>query len=282
MNEEVFVAEKEIEKLDQEITLRLQTIDSNFSYCFKKITQDIIPHVREYSDICDRIIDNTSILTTLFQESGNLTLGNNSTEPTTIAAAAAAAATATVSNKVKEIPTESRNTANNTRINGNEIDITQDFHTANITSTGQVLRLPDSSDEEDNNEERLNKRPNYEQTNTNFQANITRNDGLTNDSLTTENHDDSTIQRQSRKRKVSLLLQQEYGSSSSALPSPVAKYQKPITNPSTASSSNNNNNKISTNSSPLKVLPHTKSNTNDSDDNTNDLLNIDTSLSSSQ
>lgn len=282
MNEEEFVAEKEIEKLDQEITLRLQSIDSNFSYCFKKITQDIIPHVREYSDICDRIIDNTSILTTLFQESGNLTLSSNGTEPTTIGAAAADATAATaVSKDVKEIPTESRNTANNTHINGNEVDITQDFHTANITSTGQVLRLPDSSDEEDNNEERLNKGPNYEQTNTNFQTNIRHNDGLTNDSLTTETHDDSTIQRQSRKRKVSLLLQQEYGSSSSALPSPVAKYQKPVTNPSTASSSNNNN-KISTNSSPLKVPTHTRNNINDSDDNTNDLLNVDTSLSSSQ
>lgn len=275
MSEEEFVAEKEIEKLDQEITLRLQTIDSNFSYCFKKITQDIIPHVRKYSDICDRIIDNTSILTTLFQESGNLTLSNNNTKPTT---------TATVTNKeIKERPVELKSTVNNTHINTNEVENTQEFHTANITSTGQVLRLPDSSDEEDNNDERLNRLPNYEQTNTNIHSTITNNDGLTNDSFTTETHDDSTIQRQSRKRKVSLLLQQEYGSSSSALPSPVAKYQKPVTtnqsNPSTASS---NNNKINTNSSPLKAPPHTSNSTNDSDDNTNDLLNVDTSLSSSQ
>lgn len=272
MSEEEFIAEKEIEKLDQEITLRLQTIDSNFSYCFKKITQDIIPHVRKYSDICDRIIDNTSILTTLFQESGNLTLGNNDTQPTP---------ETVENNETKEIPIDSKSTANNTHINANEVENTQDFHTANITSTGQILRLPDSSDEEDNNDERLNRLPNYELTNTNIQTTIINNDGLTNDSLTTDTHDDSTIQRQSRKRKVSLLLQQEYGSSSSVLPSPVAKYQKPVTDQSNPSTASSNNNKISTNSSPLKAPLHTRSNANESDDNTNDLLNVDTSLSSS-
>ncbi|CCF59943.1 hypothetical protein KAFR_0I01620 [Kazachstania africana CBS 2517] len=138
--------EEQIEKLDQEITLNLQKIDSNFSYCFKKITQNIIPHIRNYSNICDDIIDSTYCLTSIFQKTSDISIVE------------------------KGKPTDS--------IFPDET--TQDF---NVTSTGQILKVPDSSDE--------------------------------------ETHNNSTIQRQSRKRKVSLLLQQEYGSSSSAMPSPV-------------------------------------------------------------
>ncbi|SMN17774.1 similar to Saccharomyces cerevisiae YKL052C ASK1 Essential subunit of the Dam1 complex (aka DASH complex) [Maudiozyma saulgeensis] len=226
--QERVVVEKEIEKLDQEITLRLQTIDSNFSYCFRKITQDIIPHVRQYSDICDRIIDNTAVLTTLFQESGNLTLHRNELEDTKI-------------EKTKEpVQAVTTNIVPDTT--------TQEYHTANITSTGQILRLPDSSDDEDND-------------NNAELGTVTTHTTEQQDSMLTDIHDDSTTQRQSRKRKVSLLLQQEYGSSSSALPSPVTKYQKPAHS--------------TTNSSPLK-----QSQANENDD-TNDLLNVDSSQSSS-
>ncbi|EHN01485.1 Ask1p [Saccharomyces cerevisiae x Saccharomyces kudriavzevii VIN7] len=83
-------------------------------------------------------------------------------------------------------------------------DNTDDFHTANITSTGQILKLPDSSDED-----------------TALSSSGQRD-------FTEEDHEDagndqdeSTIQRQSRKRKISLLLQQQYGSSSSIVPSPI-------------------------------------------------------------
>jgi len=238
MPEQEQVVEKEIEKLDQEITLRLQTIDSNFSYCFRKITQDIIPHVRRYSDVCDRIIDNTAVLTTLFQESGNLTLNHDSNEGDDSIAETATA-------KKTDPPVKTTATAPDTTM--------QEYHTANITSTGQILQLPDSSDDEDEDAD-------AEDTHQNG-------DGITTtepqDSIMTDNtHDDSTTQRQSRKRKVSLLLQQEYGSSSSALPSPVTKYKK--------------HSHSTTDSSPLKPQQAAE----DHHDDTNDLLNVDSSQSS--
>ena len=73
--------EETLEKLDQEITVNLQKIDSNLSFCFHKITQDIIPHVATYSEICERIMDSTEWLGTMFQETGLVNLQANAAAP---------------------------------------------------------------------------------------------------------------------------------------------------------------------------------------------------------
>lgn len=239
--------EEQIEKLDQEITLRLQTIDSNLGYCFKKITQDIIPHVRKYSTICDNIIDSTACLTTIFQESGNLNLNSETAKQNV--------------NEQEEgetkndMPDSLLPRTTNIELNEGNIDLSQDFHTANITSTGQVLKLPDSSDEEDevNHERFTTKRKNADDTNQ------------------TEEGNDSTMQRQSRRRKISLLLQQQYGSSSSAIPSPVTIYKnkKKIVNEEKDSEDEFD-------SSPIRGETRVNE-ANEANESTKDLLNIDSS-----
>ncbi|CAI4634331.1 CBM_collapsed_G0035300.mRNA.1.CDS.1 [Saccharomyces cerevisiae] len=125
-------------------------------------------------------------------------------------------------------------------------DSIDDFHTANITSTGQILKLPDSSDEDTGSEAV----PSREQTD-----------------LTGEGHggaddeqDESTIQRQSRKRKISLLLQQQYGSSSSMVPSPIVpnKMRKQLAHEEHINNDGDNDDENSNNieSSPLKQGHH--------------------------
>lgn len=171
------MSEETVEKLDQEVTLNLQTIDSNLNYCFSKITKEIIPHVTQYGAVCEEIMDHASWLGTMFQQTGNVDLSlhapekRSSTTPETLfPGQPPATATTTVANEEDD-----------------------QFHTANITNTGHVLALPsDSSDEETAPKTALEA-------------------------------DGSTLQRQRRKRKVSLLLQQEYGSSSSVLGVPQSK-----------------------------------------------------------
>ncbi|EDO16532.1 hypothetical protein Kpol_1064p13 [Vanderwaltozyma polyspora DSM 70294] len=214
-------ADDTIEKLEQEITLYLQKIDSNLSYCFTKITQDIVPYVQEYGEVCDNIMDSSSWLLNMFQQSGNVDLNtfsndrnNDSGNPGKLKKPTETLFpsnnnTGNINSNSSEVimvpsmpkpainsmsdgnngmatnnnfTTQTSNNNNNNNIDNNNTGFTQDFHTADITSTGRVLKVPDSSDE-DNRE---------------------NDDG-----------DESTIQRQRRKRKVSLLLQQEYASSSS-------------------------------------------------------------------
>lgn len=210
--------EETVEKLDQEITLQLQKIDSNLSYCFSKITKEIIPHVTQYGDVCEDIMDNASWLVTMFQQTGNVDLNLNPQEPL-----------GSESDKKKEVnnkdvggknvspetlfPLSGGRTGGDSSsevfmvptLRANTSTAEDEFRTANITTTGQILRLPsDSSDEEDHS--RLRKSGKHESLDADAEADA----------------DGSTLQRQRRKRKVSLLLQQEYGSSSSMIPSPVA------------------------------------------------------------
>lgn len=68
------MAEETLEKLDQEITLNLQKIDSNLSYCFNRITKQIIPRVTQYGAVCEEIMDHASWLGTMFQQTGSVEL----------------------------------------------------------------------------------------------------------------------------------------------------------------------------------------------------------------
>lgn len=173
------MSEETVEKLDQEITLSLQTIDSNLSYCFSKITKDIIPHVTRYGTVCEEVMDHASWLGTMFQQTGNVDLSLQGGERPTESRASVTPETL--------FPGQPSVTTTTTAI-----DEDDEFHTANVTNTGHILRLPsDSSDEEP-----VKNGPEA---------------------------DGSTLQRQRRKRKVSLLLQQEYGSSSSVIGVPQSK-----------------------------------------------------------
>ena len=254
--------EETLEKLDQEITVNLQKIDSNLSFCFHKITQDIIPHVATYSEICERIMDSTEWLGTMFQETGLVNLQAN---------AAVAEKTALGQGKMVNnggiLPTSAEKLSGETQAacdNPGELDsvvgITQnphsmltqentdDFHTANITSTGQILKLPDSSDEDTGGEV----------LSSGDQKGLT---GEDNEEADNE-QDESTIQRQSRKRKISLLLQQQYGSSSSMVPSPIVpnKMRKQVPHEDHINNDGSNDDENSNNieSSPLKQGPEMK------------------------
>ncbi|GMM53547.1 Ask1 protein [Maudiozyma humilis] len=177
----------DIATLNQQITLRLQTIDANLGACFRTVTQDIIPRVRGYAAVCDGVLDSAATLAALFQEAGQmqLPLGGEEGEglqQDTLPSAPAAAATTTAP-AAGALPAPVSPT---------------------VTSTGHVLRLPDSSDEEDARAD----------------ATATMHTGSATGSVSTSATpgDDSTLQRASRKRKASLLLRREYASSS-----PVAR-----------------------------------------------------------
>ncbi|CCE62416.1 hypothetical protein TPHA_0C02630 [Tetrapisispora phaffii CBS 4417] len=208
--------EEQLEKLEQEITIHLQKIDSNFSYCFNKITQDIVPHVQGYGEICEKIIDSSSWLMNMFQQSGNIDLnsytkrndelGNNTLNGNKISHnhgdTLFPSNNSTVNNNtnsgvimVSKMP-EMKPTKSNDRNSMREENSSfrQDYYTADITSDGKILKVPDSSDEENARDADM------------------------------ELGSESTIQRQNRKRKVSLLLQEEYGSSS-VMGSPFAEKQ---------------------------------------------------------
>lgn len=182
------MSEETVEKLDQEITLSLQTIDSNLSYCFGKITKEIIPHVTRYGTVCEEIMDHASWLGTMFQQTGNVDL---SLQAGPRAPAESAVPADSLFPGQPTGPTGPTGPTTSTRPGNDEDD---EFHTANVTNTGHVLRLP--SDSSDDDEPALKTAPEA---------------------------DGSTLQRQRRKRKVSLLLQQEYGSSSSVLGAPPSK-----------------------------------------------------------
>ncbi|EJS42881.1 ask1p [Saccharomyces arboricola H-6] len=244
--------EEVLEKLDQEITVNLQKIDSNLSFCFNKITQDIIPHVAKYSEVCERIMDSTEWLGTMFQETGLVNLQGNAVDAAKgkiDSDAGIFPASAGNSSEEFQVPNGPSEQAPVIDANRNTHSVftnenTDDFHTANITSTGQVLKLPDSSDEDNGGDVLLSSRG---------QRDLTEEDR----DEASNDQDESTIQRQSRKRKISLLLQQQYGSSSSMVPSPIApnkiRKQLPHENHNSVGIANDNDengNRIE--SSPLK------------------------------
>lgn len=182
----------DIATLNQQITLRLQTIDANLGACFRTVTQDIIPRVRGYAAVCDGVLDSAATLAALFQEAGQmqLPLGGEEGEglqQDTLPSAPAAAATATAP-AAGALPAPVSPT---------------------VTSTGHVLRLPDSSDEEDGR---------ADATATMHTATMHTGSAADSVSASATPGDDSTLQRASRKRKASLLLRREYASSS-----PVAR-----------------------------------------------------------
>lgn len=188
--------ESQLDQLDQEIIHYLQRIDSNLNESFKVITQEIIPSIRRYGQHCDNIMDSCQWLVTMFEQTGNVQLfgegegglegGQNMMKKDSI-----------FPGEGPQQPGEViANTSNTSNITNNDAD---DFHTANITTTGQILQLPEFSDDEGDAQEK--------ESGTNTNTN-------------------STMQRQNRKRKVSLLLQQQYGSNSSSIPSPIVQSKK--------------------------------------------------------
>lgn len=199
-----------IEQLDQEITLNLQKIDSNLSYCFNTITQEIIPHVTKYGAVCDQVMDSCNWLKEMFQQSGNVELAANTEgiDSNDKSATFTKVFPETIFPLASK-PTDSSDmlTPPVARLNVN--DSTQEFHTANITATtttttGKVLQLPDSSDEENDHKTQQHQQ-----------------DTNTDDGDGDGDGDGSTVQKQRRKRKMSLLLQRQFDSDSSGTPSPV-------------------------------------------------------------
>ncbi|SCU86274.1 LAMI_0D01222g1_1 [Lachancea mirantina] len=225
------MAEDSLERLDQEITLHLQQIDSNFSYCFSKIAQDIIPNVVEYGAVCDQVMDSCNWLKNMFQEAGNLQIdavagpkARPAAEPTTKRARDSATdgdvqtlfpakpRLAGDSSSIVQLPAMQLKSLSGASSRATVAADPMVDVTTTTTTTGRVLQLPDSSDEEARDGD------------TDAQA-------LGERKLKTpaggEDADGSTMQRQRRKRKLSLLLQQQFGSSSSsAVPSPATQTKR--------------------------------------------------------
>ena len=240
--------EEQIEKLDQEITLELQKIDENLEYCFRKITQEIIPRVRGYSNICDDIIDYSSYLTTIFRRTGGLNMHLQSVED--------GSGVNVVQVKEQERPNsvpdsifpyaaehdklgKRRYTSPPPRVTSSGFDesskTSANLQVMDVTSTGKVLALPEFSDDEDDNNNNNNNTPKEIRTVYGFGGlgvghqlksvngnQVGDGDGDENETTRSNtNANDSTLQRQSQKRKISLQLQRQFGSSSSAIPSPM-------------------------------------------------------------
>lgn len=230
------VMNSQLEQIDQEIIRYLQKIDINLNESFKIITQDIIPNVRRYGQTCDDIMDSCQWLITMFEQTSNVQLfGNdNPTEKNTVENENERSIFPTMSNELGAMDNDNDNDNTN-----NEDD---DFHTANITTTGQILQLPDFSDDEN---EELKKSLNEKQSNNNNNHN---------------NNNSSTLQRQNRKRKVSLLLQQQYGSNSSSIPSPIIQSKTRKVN------DNNGNSKDTDKGADIDTDTTTNANTNTTTD----------------
>ncbi|KAM3163592.1 Associated with spindles and kinetochores protein 1 [Lachancea thermotolerans] len=209
------MAEESLERLDQEITLHLQQIDSNLSYCFSKITQDVIPHVTKYGAVCDKAMDSSNWLKVMFQHAGNLQIDSvtgpqqqqQQQQQQQAPEAAENGSLQTLfpeksrlspaSSSILAPPTVAPHQRPAAGLPVPDLNVT-------TTTTGRVLQLPDSSDDE------LGDAADRDPTDRSTTAH-SRNDP-----------DGSTLQRQRRKRKLSLLLQQQFGSSSSSVaPSPA-------------------------------------------------------------
>ncbi|CUS20519.1 LAQU0S01e08438g1_1 [Lachancea quebecensis] len=209
------MAEQSLERLDQEITLHLQQIDSNLSYCFGKITQDVIPHVTKYGAVCDKAMDSCNWLKVMFQHAGNLQIDSVTSpqqqqqqqqmpEPAENGSLQTLfpekSRLSPASSSMLAPPTAAPQPRPIPNLSVPDLNVT----TTTTTTTGRVLQLPDSSDDE------LNDLADRDPTDRSTTVH-SRNDP-----------DGSTLQRQRRKRKLSLQLQQQFGSSSSSVvPSPA-------------------------------------------------------------
>ncbi|AMD20855.1 HDR113Cp [Eremothecium sinecaudum] len=170
--------EPTMEQLDQEITLQLQKIDSNLSCCFNKITKEIIPHVTRYGAVCEDTLSSCSWLKEMFQKSADVQLLKEGAleEEEGKAGDGQPGATESI------FPADEALAAAVARVKEN----------VDVTTTGQVLAIPLSSDEDEV-------------------------DAVSDKVTCAEDQDDnSTLQRQQKRRKLSLMLQQRYGSSSSS------------------------------------------------------------------
>lgn len=227
-----------MEQLEQEITWELQKIDNNITASFQLVTQEIIPNVRAYGEHCTEIIDNLQWLVQMLEQTGNVNLldGANGGGSSTADADASGNASNTI---FPELSKENTNTINNGSLDNDRMNLADDtkdedtieYHTANITSTGQILRLPEFSDDEEEVEGSgklkhvPRRKPSSDKSAAHNDINVVKNSNTN-----TPTQGNSTLQKQQRKRKVSLLLQQEYQSSSSALPSPVIQSKNNNTN----------------------------------------------------
>ncbi|SCV03670.1 LAME_0H12288g1_1 [Lachancea meyersii CBS 8951] len=215
------MAEQSLERLDQEITLHLQQIDSNLSYCFNTITQDIIPHVSQYGSVCDQVMDSCNWLKTMFQEAGNLQIeAVGGPNPHNMDDTSGHSSLQTLfPSRPRLGPDSSSIVAPPAPILAPHMRNAPDSP-ATITTTGKLLQLPDSSDDDTARKSVLNKK--RESGDLEYDA-----DHATH-TLTAPDPDGSTMQRQRRKRKLSLLLQQQYGSSSSSVAPSPAQLKRPI------------------------------------------------------
>ena len=230
--------------MDQEITLELQKIDENLEYCFRRITQEIIPRVRSYSNICDDIIDYSSYLTTIFRRTGGLNMHLQSvgdSNGVNVVQVKEQERPSSVPDSIFPYAAEHgklekrRYTSPPPRVTTTEFDDSSkssaNLQMMDVTSTGKVLALPEFSDDED--DDNNNNTPREIRTVYGIGGlgvrhqlkSVSGNQGGVGDENETTglntNANDSTLQRQSQKRKISLQLQRQFGSSSSAVPSPM-------------------------------------------------------------
>ncbi|CAH6720644.1 hypothetical protein CLIB1444_04S04720 [[Candida] jaroonii] len=70
----------ELEKLEQQITLVLQQIDTNLSKSNSFINDKIFPILRSYSNSCDNVWKNVNYWKYFFEQSANIELGTNESE----------------------------------------------------------------------------------------------------------------------------------------------------------------------------------------------------------
>ncbi|SCU94500.1 LADA_0G08900g1_1 [Lachancea dasiensis] len=220
--------EQSLERLDQEITLHLQQIDSNLSYCFNKISQDVIPHVTKYGSVCDQVMDSSNWLKIMFQEAGNLQIDAVAGNEPTAATAGSQLQSGDQNSMQSLFPGKPRLSPDSSSVMVPPSLVQNsmgapDASATTTTTTGQILRLPDSSDEErdarENDNHDSNSASNTETAHVGADLNPSR----------SADPDGSTIQRQRRKRKLSLLLQQQFGSSSSSVAPSPAQLQRPAT-----------------------------------------------------
>ena len=173
--------DRELERLDQEITLELQKIDGNLSHCFDVITKQVIPRVVAYGQVCDAISDSCEWLGTLCKSSGVVDLK-------------------------RDVLLE-RTPVRDSDAHGNAHGDTHG--NAHGDAHGEA-----------NAERSYGDVAGGEEHNSTVQSEVSDSTmGKYREDDTREQGEDDSVQRQ-KKRKVSLLIQERYGSSSSVMPSP--------------------------------------------------------------
>lgn len=197
--------DREIEKIDQEITLQLQKIDSNLIDCFNKITQDIIPNIKSYSELCEEILDSLDWLTVTFQKSSNVDFTNIQRETLP---------TDDMKTTIRKSPSQIGNNPTTDIDNNVETKDQSDMDASfednvtmpmqqntmdNVTTTGIVLQVPDFSDEEDETDNKVISEIHQQNAKRDY------NDIAPN----------SSVVREEKKQKASIQIQNEFASSSS-------------------------------------------------------------------